>query len=60
MSQREAAAVHGIAKSTLGDKIRGKSAAKVLTKGKPLCLSKDIEARYVFYVHFYVILKRRQ
>ena len=45
MSIREAAETFGIPRSTLGDKLRGKSAPTVTVGGKGPLLSKAVEDR---------------
>ena len=45
MSIREAAETFGIPRSTLGDKLRGKSAPTVTIRGKDPMLSKAVEDR---------------
>ena len=45
MSIHEAAETFGIPQSTLGDKLRGKSARTIAVRGKDLMLSKAVEDR---------------
>ena len=45
MSTREAAETFGIPRSTLDDKLRGKSAPRITVRGKDPMLSKAVEDR---------------
>ena len=45
MSAREASAAFGIPRSTIGDKINGRSETKVLNRGNKQLISPEIENR---------------
>ena len=46
LSYREASAAYGIPKTTLADKIKGRSKPTLMKKGKSTNLSQEVEARY--------------
>ena len=43
MSAREAAAMYGIPRSTIGDKLRGNSEPVIMKKGPETIMDKDVE-----------------
>ena len=52
MSAREASEVYSVPRSTLGDKLCGKSLPTVTQRGNEPVISKIVEDRLVFYKFF--------
>ena len=50
MSAREAADAFNIPRSTLGDKLRSKSQAKVTNRGGDPVINTAVEDRFVYYL----------